>query len=228
MFLEAGNKVIICGRREERLLDAQKAHPGINTMQCDLARNEERQRLVEWISSEFKSLNILVNNAGIQRDIDFTEGIEAYFAGENEIAINLESPVILTTLLIPLLRENDNAAIIYVSSGLGFIPAVMTPVYSITKSGIHAFTMVLRQQLLETGVKVFEVIPPAVDTELNRAGRAKRGNYKPDLKPGEFVKGIMKALENDVPEIGYGHTAELITASREELDKRFRDMNSRW
>ena len=76
--------------------------------------------------------------------------------------------------------------------------------------------------------KVFEVIPPAVDTELNQEGRAKRGNFRVDLKREEFVVSVMKGLENDVFEIGYGMTEGSIRASRAELDKIFQQMNSRW
>ena len=227
-FLEAGNEVIICGRRKDKLNEAQKKHQGFHIRACDLAEDKDRRALVEWVSSRFSSLNIVVNNAGIQRDIDFTKGISGFLNGENEIIINLEAPVILTGLLIPLLTGKKDAAIINVSSGLGFIPAARTPVYSATKAGIHAFSMALRHQLSGVGIKVFEVIPPAVDTELNQEGRARRGNYRPDVKPGEFVVAVMKGLKNDLPEIGYGTTEKLIKASREELDKSFQQMNSRW
>jgi uncharacterized oxidoreductase len=102
------------------------------------------------------------------------------------------------------------------------------PVYSATKAGIHAFSLALRHQLAKTGIKVFEVVPPAVDTELNAEGRAQRGNFKADLKPAEYVASVMKAFENDVFEIGYGMTEGLIKASRPDLDKSFQQMNSRW
>jgi len=72
------------------------------------------------------------------------------------------------------------------------------------------------------------VVPPAVDTELNPEGRVQRGNFRADLKPEEFVDAVMKGLEGDVPEIGYGMSAGMLQASRAELDKRFQQMNSRW
>jgi uncharacterized oxidoreductase len=227
-FLEAGNEVIICGRREERLLEAQKNHPELHIKVCNVAEEADRGILVEWVSVHFSNLNILVNNAGVQRDIEFTKGISEFLSGENEIRINLESPIILSGLFIPHLTGKKEAAIINVSSGLGFIPAARMPVYSASKAGMHAFSMALRQQLLKSGIKVFEVIPPAVETELNPEGRAKRGNFKVDLMPDEFVAAVMKGFKNDIFEIGYGMTAGLIKASREELDKSFQQMNSRW
>jgi len=227
-FLEAGNEVIICGRRKDRLLEAQKKHPEFHIKVCDVAEEKDRIALVEWISSKFSKLNILINNAGVQRDIDFTKGIDEFIAGENEVRINLEAPIILTGLLIPFLAGKLEAAIINVSSGLGFVPAAKMPIYSATKAGLHAFSMALRHQLLKSGIKVFEVVPPAVDTELNPEGRAKRGNFKVDLKPEPFVDAVMEGLKNNIFEIGYGMTEGHLKASREDLDKSFQQMNSRW
>jgi uncharacterized oxidoreductase len=69
-FVKAGNDVIICGRRENKLEEAKEKLPQINIRKCDLSQEKERQMLYEWTSSNFKNLNILVNNAGIQRMID--------------------------------------------------------------------------------------------------------------------------------------------------------------
>jgi uncharacterized oxidoreductase len=227
-FLEAGNEVIICGRREERLIEAVKKHPELHYKVCDIAGEASRSELVSWMLAEFGNFNVLVNNAGIQRDIDFTNGVSGYLSGENEIRINLEAPIVLTGLCIPLLTGKKQAAIINISSGLGFIPAAPMPVYSATKAGIHAFSMALRHQLNKSGIKVYEVVPPTIETELNREGRAKRGHYKVDLMPAEFVSAVMQGLKDDVFEIGYGMTQGLIKASREDLDRAFLQMNSRW
>jgi len=227
-FLAEKNEVIICGRREERLREAQKKHSELHIKVCDVAKEADRKSLVDWITSKFPKLNILINNAGIQRDVDFTEGINEFLAGENEIEINLEAPIILSGMLIPHLTGKKEAAIINISSGLGFIPAARMPVYSATKAALHAFSMALRHQLLKTGIKVIEVVPPGVDTELNPEGRAKRGNYRAGLTSEEFVSAVMKNLKADVLEIGYGMTEGAIKASRAELDESFKRMNSRW
>ncbi|MGD0154186.1 MAG: SDR family NAD(P)-dependent oxidoreductase [Thermacetogeniaceae bacterium] len=227
-YLDAGNEVIICGRREKRLLEAQANHPGLHIKVCNVADEAERRALLEWTTTNFSSLNILVNNAGVQRDIDFTKGIDEFLAGENEIRINLEAPIVLSGLFIPHLTGKMEPAIINVSSGLGFVPSGRMPVYSATKAGIHAFSMALRKQLVPLGIKVYEVVPPAVDTELNPEGRAKRSNFRVDLKPGEFVAAVMKGIANDTFEIGYGMTEGFINASRAELDQSFERMNSGW
>jgi uncharacterized oxidoreductase len=227
-FLAAGSEVIICGRRKERLREAQQRHPDLHIRVCDVAEAAERKELGEWATAEFPQVNILVNNAGVQRDIDFTKGIAEFLAGADEIEINLKAPIVLSGLFIPHLTGKKEAAIVNVSSGLGFVPAARMPVYSATKAGLHAFSLALRHQLSKAGIRVFEVVPPAVDTELNPEGRAQRGLYKPDLKPAEFVAAVMQGLHNDVFEIGYGMSAGFIKASRAELDEGFRRMNSQW
>jgi uncharacterized oxidoreductase len=226
-FLEEGSEVIVCGRREERLAQARKALPTLHTRVCDVANPADRVALLEWATARFAPLNVLVNNAGLQRDIDFTRGVVELEAGPSEIDVNLVAPVALSGLFVPHLREKERAAIIQVTSGLAFVPAAKMPVYSATKAGLHAFSMALRHQLAPVGIQVFEVVAPAVDTELNPAGRAKRGGFKPDLKPEPFVAAVMKDLENDVLEIGFGMTKGMLTASRAELEDAFVQMNRR-
>jgi len=227
-FLEAGSEVIICGRREHRLREAQRAHPSLHVRSCDVASDRGRGELVEDVVTHFGALNVLVNNAGVQRDVDFTKGIADFERGENEIRINLEAPIILAGLLVPHLAGKKGATIVNVSSGLGFVPAAKMPVYSASKAGLHAFTMAFCRQVAPLGIKVFEVVPPAVDTELNPQGRAARGGFKANLTAADFVTAVMKGLADDVPEIGYGMTEGFLSASRADLDRSFEQMNGRW
>jgi uncharacterized oxidoreductase len=227
-FLKAESEVIICGRREERLLEARNKHPALHARICDVASTSDCRALADWAGATFKNLNVLVNNAGVQRDIDLTAGVDVFLAGENEITINLQAPIVLSALFVPLLGGKSDPAIINVSSGLGFVPAARMPVYSATKAGLHAFSMALRHQLSKVGIKVIEVVPPAVDTELNPEGRAQRGGFRVDLTPEVFTAAVMKGLESDEVEIGFGMTAASIKASRAELDESFRRMNARW
>ncbi|MFW9929582.1 MAG: SDR family oxidoreductase [Candidatus Thorarchaeota archaeon] len=225
-FLEAGNDVLICGRRESRLKEAQEKYPKLDIKVCDVTKESDRKFLYEYVKTKFK-MNILVNNAGIQRDIDLTKGLDDLIHGEDEIIVNLSAPIHLSALFIPLLKETKDSYIINVSSGLGFVPAARMPVYCATKAGLHSFTKSLRQQLLRTNIKVIEVIPPAVDTELNPEGRKKRGSQSFGVSADEFVSAIMKQILQDVPEIGYGFTEQVLKASKEELEQRFIMMNNR-
>lgn len=135
-LVQAGNEVIICGRRENKLAEAKGKLPLIHTRVCDVSKDKDRRELFAWARANFPNLNILVNNAGIQRMIDLTKGIEA-LAGEDEIEINLKACVHLSALFIPFFMEKKEAAIVNVSSGLGFVPLAIMPVYCATKAALH-------------------------------------------------------------------------------------------
>jgi uncharacterized oxidoreductase len=126
-FLEAGSTVAICGRTAKRLLEARAKHPELHTRVCDVSKEEDRKGLVDWAAAQLPGLNVLVNNAGVQRDVDFTKGIDDFLAGENEIRVNLEAAIILCGLFVPLLSKNKGAAIVNVSSGMGFVPGPTNP-----------------------------------------------------------------------------------------------------
>ena len=226
-FLDAGSTVVICARDVQRLQDAQRRHPALHVYACDVADGVARDALVAHITDRFPQLNVLVNNAGVQRDVDLTHGADDFLAGANEIRINLEAPIILSAMLIPLLARNAQPALINVSSGLAFVPMANMPIYCASKAGMHTFSMVLRVQVAKLGIKVFEVIPPMVDTALNPEGRAKRGGFMAGLDAREFVAAVTRALEQDVFEIGYGMTEGYAHASRADLDRRFVDLNAR-
>ncbi|MCL2522670.1 MAG: SDR family NAD(P)-dependent oxidoreductase [Erysipelotrichales bacterium] len=176
-FLERNNKVIICGRRTEKLELAKKELKEIEIFKCDVTDSKERVNLFNYISENFPDLNILINNAGIQRDIDLSRGILELEAGESELKVNLEAPIYLSALFTPFLKGKDNATIVNVSSGLAFRAEFATgmPIYCATKAALHAFSLAQRKQLEPHGIKVVELIPPAVVSELNMEGRKKRG-----------------------------------------------------
>jgi uncharacterized oxidoreductase len=162
-----GNTVIACGRRAERLEEAKRKLPALNVGQYDVSREHDRKTLYAWIEENFKELNILINNAGIQRRIDFTKGMEDLLKNEDEIDINLKAQIHLSAQFVPMLSKRKESAIVNMSSGLGFVPLTVFPIYSATKAAIHSFSLSLRHQLKGTSIKVFEVIPPTVhDTEL--------------------------------------------------------------
>jgi len=219
--------VIICGRRENKLQDAKEKLPQIHTRVCDLSKKNERNSLYEWATSNFENINMLVNNAGIQRMIDFKKGTEQLFAGEDEIEINLKAYVDLSAYFIPTFLKQKEAAIINVSSGLGFIPLAITPVYCATKAAIHSFSLSLRHQLRNTPIKVFELIPPTVDTELDKGARGQRGQAERGIQPDEVAKVAMEGLKKDEYEIVVGMAQNLQMGARSNPEQWFQNIN-RW
>ena len=127
---------------------------------------------------------------------DFTEGIKG-LEGENEIKINFEAFVYLSALFIPILESKEESAIINISSGLAITPLALFPIYCATKAGVHTFTQCLKYQLSKTGIKVFEVLPPIVDTELNMEYKEKRGTGNRGIKADKCADAVIKGLAND-------------------------------
>jgi uncharacterized oxidoreductase len=109
---------------------------------------------------------VLINNAGIMRREDFQNQQPDLADAEAIVATNLLGPIRLTAALLPHLQKQPHAAIINVSSGLAFLPMVITPTYCATKAALHSYTLSLRHQLRKTAVEVLELIPPYVQTDL--------------------------------------------------------------
>lgn len=224
-FTAKGNQVIICGRREDRLREAQQKLPDIHTRICDVAQPSERIALHAWATTAFPNLNVLINNAGVQRDFDFLAVGAGWETTQSEISINLDAPIHLSAMFVPHLRAIANPAIVNVSSGLAFAPSATFPIYCATKAAVHSVTMTMRHQLAKANIGVYEVIPPAVDSELNQAGRKKRGFQSTGTTAEEFAASVMEGLERDDDEIAYGSAMKGRLASRAELDEVFLRMN---
>jgi uncharacterized oxidoreductase len=219
-FLQAGSDVLICGRRADKLREAQAKHPKLRTHVCDVEDPEQRVALYEWAVRESPALDVLVNNAGVQRRIQLAT-LPEWAHIHHEIAINFEAHVHLAVLFIPHLREQKRPAIINVSSGLAFAPLADVPIYCATKAAMHSFTQSLRHQLRETPIKVVELIPPAVDTDLGGPGLHTWG-----VPLEEFADAAFAGLRSDDDrEISYQFSAQTSRATREQLDEMFKRMN---
>ena len=207
-FLKNGNEVIICGRRREKLRLARSKLPDLHIKVCDITNKRSRQTLVEWATERFKSLNVLVNNAGIQRSVDFTRGPKDLSKAEAEIAVNLTAPIQLSALLIPHLRRQKQSAIINISSGLAFTPLADVPVYSATKAAFHSLSLSMRHQLRKTPIRVFEIAPPMVATALS-GQRPRPEEAELYMLAEDVAKGILKAFEKNIYEVALGVAVHL-------------------
>lgn len=195
-FIRLGNTVIVCGRRAERLQKLQEKFPGLITYHSDIAGADERRTLAEWTLANFPEINILINNAGIQLTADLTRPVDIDRI-ESEVQTNFIAPVHLGSLLVPHLSKKEQSAIINISSGLAFVPIAFMPVYCATKAAMHSLTLSLRYQLKNTTVKVFEIIPPSVDTELGQERRKNKNETHGGMPVEDFIRGAIDAIEND-------------------------------
>jgi uncharacterized oxidoreductase len=221
-FSENGNQVIICGRSQSALEKAKTEVPAMVTRVCDVADTDSRRAMVEWLKAEYPTLNVVINNAGIQARRDFT-GDPAIATLDQEVAINFTAPIHLIAELLPTLRQQGQGFIINVSSGLAFSPMADVPVYCATKAAIHSFTLSLRHQLKSTGIRVVEVAPPIVDTGLGGNTRSGGTANQMMVTPEEFAIEAFAQLEADKDEVLVGVSAK----TRELGEAMFERMNSR-
>jgi len=226
-FLKADNEVIICGRRKLKLDEAKRKLPGVHVKRIDVARENERQVLLRWVTSNFSNINILINNAGIQRQFDFTSPkvARATRSKDDEVAVNFVAPVRLCALFTPKLLKRKAAAIVNVSSGLAFVPIATMPVYCATKAAIHSFTISLRHQLRDTPIRIFEAAPPATDTELDRSFAGEQEEAYRGISSQEVAAAIMEGMKADTEEIIIEQAQRLHKAALRNSEAIFNQLN---
>ena len=163
-FHDAGNTVIVAGRRREVLDEATRGRANMTAAVLDIEDPDAIAAFARRMAEEHPALNVLVNNAGIMRPEDLS-GPRDLADAEATVTTNLLGPIRLTYALVEHLSGQPDAAIVNVTSGLAFVPLVMTPTYSATKAALHSYTVSLREQL-RGRVEVIELVPPAVQTDL--------------------------------------------------------------
>jgi len=214
-FLKLGNKVIICGRREERLNELKQKHNELITRVCDVYDIDQRRALAEWTTTNYPETNILINNAGVQYLAELTKEINLEKV-YHEVEINFIAPIHLSSLFARHFTGKSEAAIVNITSGLAFSPIAIMPVYCATKAAMHSISLSLRHQLKDTKIKVFEIAPPSVDTELGHDRRADKNQTHGGMDVEEFTDEAFKVLENDDFEAAIG-MAENMRQKRELL-----------
>jgi uncharacterized oxidoreductase len=223
-LLARGNTVIVTGRDAQRVADAQRRLPGLHAIASDVAEATAIAALHAEVTTRFPALDVLVNNAGIMRNLDLTRS-RTLADVTREIDVNLRGPLQMVQQFLPHLASRGDAAIVNVSSGLAFVPLAISPVYSAAKSALHAYTRALRVQLAGGPVRVFEIAPPPVETRLMRA------EFEAELKgsKGMAVEGLarqaIEGIERNRHEIRPGIAAMLKAMSRIAPEFMFRQLN---
>jgi len=215
-FIQEGNTVIICGRREDIMKEVTEKYPSVITKVCDLSLDAERMSLFQWVKTFHSDLNVLVNNAGIQQWMGI-DGPNFFSMARHEIITNIEAPLHLTSLFLSLQSLHT---IINVTSGLSFVPFAKVPVYSATKAFFHSFTYSARYLLKQRGIEVIELIPPALNTDLGGKGLH---DHAPPVS--EFIESVFDQLKEGKTEIAFGFAAERAKVGAEEFKAVFDKLN---
>jgi len=212
-LLERNNTVIVTGRDPARLDATRRVLPGVHALQSDVSDPQAIKALCDKVTAQFPALDVLINNAGIMRNLDINRDRDLSDV-TREIEINLSGPVRMVQQFLPHLRTRQGAAIINVSSGLAFVPLPLSPVYCATKAAIHSFSQSLRVQLDGTGVTVIELAPPGVETPLFRGEFAEELKDQKGMDVTVLVKKAIAGIEAGKLEIRPGLSNVLKTMSR--------------
>ncbi|BCJ59537.1 SDR family oxidoreductase [Micromonospora endophytica] len=186
-----GNTVIVGGRRTELLDKIAADHPGIDTVTIDTADPASIAAATQEVLARHPELNVLITMAGIMRVEDWHQPESFLASAESVVATNVLGPIRLIAAFIEHLRSRPDATIMTVSSGLAFTPLKATPSYNASKAAIHMLSESLRLQLADTSVKVVELVPPGVRTELLPGHE----NNEVAMPLDEFVREVLGLIE---------------------------------
>ncbi|AYB29976.1 SDR family oxidoreductase [Chryseolinea soli] len=215
LLSQKGNTVIITGRNEEKLKAAAQQLGNVHYIVADVTKEGDVNALIERIKKDFSDLNVLMNNAGLVYLHKVSESPNAATFAREEMETNYFAVVNLTTKLLPLLNKQPEAAVINVSSIVAFAPGLSLPTYSASKAALHSYTQALRLSLAkDSNVKVFELMPPLVDTEF-----AKDIPSDTKISPQEVAEDLVRSLETNNYEVRVASTEQLYSNFLSQSDK---------
>lgn len=204
LFAANQNRIIIIGRNQHKLEKASEEIPGAVTIACDVTDEKSVDELVDRIRNGYPDLNMLMNNAGKATIHSLSEDGNAFRHAREEMEANFFSGIRLIQKLFPVLKTKEEAAVINNSSVSAFVPAFRLPAYSASKAALHSYTQSLRYVLHQTtGIKVFEVLPPLVDTEFAKELTGVK------ISPVAVAEAILNAVEKEEYEIHVAGAANL-------------------
>ncbi|ROO86756.1 short-subunit dehydrogenase involved in D-alanine esterification of teichoic acids [Actinocorallia herbida] len=190
---DKGNTVIVGGRRTELLARIAAENPGIDTVRIDTADPASIAAAAAEVLDRHPDLDALVAMAGIMRVEDWHKPESFLDSAEEIITTNVLGPIRLIAAFVGHFQTRPAATIVTVSSGLAFAPLKATPSYNASKAAIHMLSESLRLQLADTGVRVMELVPPAVRTALMPGQETSEWAMPLD----EFVAEVVALLESD-------------------------------
>jgi len=202
-FLANGANVIITGRNQGKLDDAKKLYPAIITIKSDVSEADDAQKLFNQVQ-QLGGIDILYNNAGV-----LTDPINLGLANQKhlkdaayEINVNYLGVIRLNDLFIDMLKSREESAIINTTSLLSYVPSLLEATYSASKVALQFYTKSLRKhlQILNSSVKVFELLPPLVATEMTTEMNGKK------MSVADMVKAFIAGLQKDKLTIRIGDT----------------------
>ena len=197
-FDEYNNQIIVASSNADKLEKLKEEFPKIETIVCNLGNQQDVKRLIDICLEHHQGINMIINNAGIQINGSWLNSQDSFQQISNETTINFISPMQITQGLLPLLKDKRESAVVNISSALAFAPKKSALIYCGTKAAMHISTKSLRYQLKNTSVKVFEIIPPLVDTGMTK------DSVKSKMSPEKLVHQFLVKFQKNQYEISIG------------------------
>jgi uncharacterized oxidoreductase len=194
-FHKLGNQVIISGRRRGHLDAVVSANPGMAAIELDITDPASIDRAAAKLVHDYPGLNVLFNNAGIMLPDEAAARIDDMLLVDT-VTTNLMGPIRMSSALVGHLKRKNDAVIVYTGSVLGFVPLVFTAVYSATKAALHSYALSQRFLLKGTGIRVLEMAPPWVRTDLMNSREAEQA-----MPLDQFIAETMAVFATDADEI---------------------------
>ncbi|MET0804856.1 MAG: SDR family NAD(P)-dependent oxidoreductase [Acidimicrobiales bacterium] len=198
MLAEAGARVALVARREDRLLEVlercQPYAPGSQIWICDLDDPGAAEECALEVEGAFGAVDILINNAAIPKRRRVTDLSVAEF--QQTMRVNLESPVRMTLSLLPGMLERGRGSIVNVSSLGGRLGITHETAYCAAKFGLSGWSEAMALDLWDTPIEVRLIQPGPIDTEIWDQPGNDAALYDGPLEPPSVVaEGIVAAIE---------------------------------
>ncbi len=199
------NIVISIDRNLSKIENLKTIVPKVESIKADVTSDEELNNAIESIEKLHGRIDVLINNAGKGGKFDFVNATEKDLIEtiETEMSINYIAPIRLTKKALPLLKKSAEPIIVIISSGLAYVPISFIGTYCASKAAIHFVALSLRQQLANSKIRVVEVLPPVVDTEISKDAKVSR------MSTNRFAKIFIKKLSKGENIMNIGNTAAL-------------------
>jgi uncharacterized oxidoreductase len=201
------NQVVIAGRDEAKLQRARAQTPTLQTLPLDVSSESEAREAIRRLRDELGGLDVLVNNAGLLRSYPLAAA-DAGTKAVEDVEVNLIGALRMTNLALPLLESSPEPALVFMSSAVALVAVPGYTVYAATKAAIHSLARSLRAELASSRIRVFEVLPPVVDTGPVRGLEVRK------LAPAAVAEAIIGGLRRNREEIRIAEVRQLAPLAR--------------
>ena len=161
-----GHKVIICGRRKEKLKETSENHENISYFKCDVSDEKEVIDFRRFVSEKFLYIDILINCAGLFGAIGRFDQTDSNL-WKKTFEINIFGTYLITKHFLDLLLKSKVKKIINFSGGGAFNSFPNYSAYAVSKAAVVRFSENIAEELAKEGVQVNCIAPGFVATEIH-------------------------------------------------------------